>query len=357
MAYTTVDKSTLKQNTKLYTGNDSAGHAITGVGFAPDWTWIKNRGNAAHHVVFDRVRGATKALYTNQQDAETTVSGHLTAFGSDGFTLGDNSGKGSTNGNGETYAAWNWKAAGTTGSSNSDATGSYPITSTVSVDQAAGFSIVKYTGNGYSTATIGHGLGAKPNWVILKPLSYSGAWWIIHQNLGTNKVLEFTSSAQADISSFGGGGLKYSTFTNAVIGGGNGSSNSDLWNKSGENYIAYCFAEKAGYSKFGIYTGNGDSFGPFAYTGFKPTWLMLKRKDSTSSWQIYDAVRNPNNPTQERLRADLNNAEDAGSVDIDLFANGFKLRNTGINQSNGAYIYMAFGQTLVGSNNIPATAR
>ena len=350
MAYTTVNKSTDYFNIKLYTGNGSAGHAITGVGFAPDWTWIKNKGASAHHTVFDRVRGATKAIYTNQTDAETTVSGHITAFGSDGFTLGDNSGKGSTNENNKNYAAWNWKAGGA-GSSNSDGS----ITSTVSTNTTAGFSIVSYTGTG-SAATVGHGLGVAPKLIIIKNRSSAESWRVYHNALGATKeiYLDLTASAGTSSSSFNDTEPTSSVFS---VGTGNGT------NKSSENLIAYCFAEKKGYSKFGSYTGNGNSDGPFVYTGFRPAWVMYKPTDQSDHWEIHDNKRDTFNPMDTILYANRNNAESdpASTTDrLDFLSNGFKIR-TGSSDYNGNgnnYIYIAFAESpFVNANRIPNNAR
>ena len=361
MAYTTVNKSTAHFNTLTYSGNGSNPRTLTGVGFQPDFVWQKNRTDSNGHTLADAVRGANKTLSSDGTGAEVTdkSDGHLDAFTSDGFTVGAGSGGDArVNDGSHTYVAWNWKANGA-GSSNSDATGSYPITSTVSANTTAGFSIVKYTGNGYSTATIGHGLGSKPAMVIMRPLGYTGAWWIIHKDLTADHVLEFNTNAQANISSFGGGGLKYSTFTNAVIGGGNGSSNSDLWNKSGEDYIAYCFAEKTGYSKFGSYTGNGNTNGTFVYTGFKPAFVIIKNTAVTEHWAMHDNKRPGYNGNGYYLYPNLSNAEVANnsSHTVDFLSNGFKIRSDN-DQWNDVetMIYMCFGQSLVGSNNVPNTA-
>ena len=197
----------------------------------------------------------------------------------------------------------------------------------------------------------------------MKPLTSAGtAWWIVHKDLTTDYVLEFNNNAEAPISGFGGGGLKYSTFTTSVIGGGNGSSNSDLWNKSGEDYIAYCFAEVPGYSKFSSYLGNGFDNGAFIYTGFKPSWVMVKNKASGNHWMMYDNKVIPHNLGDKLNRANTSAAEidNASGEMYDFLSNGFKARassNNNTNYSGNTYIYMAFGQTLVGTNNIPATAR
>jgi hypothetical protein len=359
MAYTTITKSKSHFNQKIYTGTGSAA-SITGVGFQPDWVWIKRRDATQSNVFFDVLRGTGKRIMTNETAAEETDAQTLTAFGADGFSVGTST---QVNNSSSSHMSWNWKGGGS-GSSNSDATGSYPITSTVSANQTSGVSIVKYTGNGYSTATIGHGLGAKVECIIMRPLGYVGAWWIAHKGLSTDNVLEFNNNAQANVSTFGGGGLKYSTFTNAVFGGGNGSSNSDLWNKSGENYIAYCFAEKQGFSKFGRYYGNNNANGPFVYTGFRPQTVIVKKINSTGYWTVNDNIRNSrsdsdSNPSDRWIYPNVNDAEyDASSYTMDLLSNGFKIRHNGNYQNaSNTYIYLAFGQSLVGSNNIPCTAR
>ena len=352
MAYTTINKSSEHFNTKLYTGNGST-NAITGVGFQPDMCWWKMRSGVEEHALGDAVRGATKIIKPNATSAEATSSSYFTSFDSDGFTLGGDS---KTNTNSSTYASWNWKANGA-GVSNTDGS----ITSTVSANTTSGFSIVKYTGDGSgASATIGHGLGVTPACVIMKPLNYEGAWWIAHKTMPTNYLLEFNTNAQADIlTSFGGGGLSFSAFTNNVI-GGIANTNADLWNKSSEPYIAYCFAEKKGFSKFGSYTGNGNADGTFVYTGFKPAFVIHKRTDSAGySWLIHDNKRPDYNSTDKILEADLASVEQS-NYHMDLLSNGFKHRITSgsTNGSGGTYIYMAFAENpLVGTNNIPATAR
>ena len=197
MAYTTIDKSTDHFNTKLYTGNGTAigsgGQAITGVGFQPDWTWIKLRNGAAHHQLFDVVRGVTKRIYSSADNAQDTNSETLTAFGTDGFTLGNNAG---VNENSDTYVSWNWKAGNAQGSSNTD--GSINTTYT-SVNTTAGFSISQYTGTGSAGATVGHGLGVAPGLIFIKNLS-SGTtdWGVYHKSLGGTKALFLNLTAQAD---------------------------------------------------------------------------------------------------------------------------------------------------------------
>ena len=347
-----INKPSEYFNTKLYTGNGST-NAITGVGFQPDMCWWKMRSGVEEHALGDAVRGATKIIKPNATSAEATSSSYFTSFDSDGFTLGNDS---KTNTNSSTYASWNWKANGA-GVSNTDGS----IASTVSANTTSGFSIVQYTGDGSgASATIGHGLGVTPACVIMKPLNYEGAWWIAHKTMPTNYLLEFNTNPQADIlTSFGGGGLSFSAFTNNVI-GGIANTSADLWNKSSEPYIAYCFAEKKGFSKFGSYTGNGSTDGTFIYTGMKPAFVIHKRTDSAGySWLIHDNKRPDYNSTDKILEADLPSVEQS-NYHMDLLSNGFKHRITSgsTNGSGGTYIYMAFAENpLVGTNNIPATAR
>ena len=359
MAYTTIDDPLQYFNTVLYTGNAADGSSttqdITGVGFQPDWVWLKGRNNANNHVVDDSVRGANKHLFPDLQNAENTSTEYLKSFASDGFQLG---GDGAINGNGNTYVAWNWLAGG---SASSNSNGS--ITSSVSANTTAGFSIVSYTGTtGGASSTIGHGLGVTPDLVILKPRSYTGAWWWAQKGR-SNKVLELqNNNAEVDpSSSFGGGGLKYSTFTSTVFGGTDGTSNDDLWNTNGATYIAYCFAEKKGYSKIGSYTGNGNANGTFVYTGFRPAWVITKNIGSSHSWWILDNKRDALNPTNGRLVAEESNVEDSAGNSHDFLSNGFKLRTSGsadVNGSGDTMVYMAFAESpFVNSSGIPCNAR
>ena len=347
MAYSTIDKSSLHFNPIIYTGNGGT-QALTGVGFQPDWVWVKSRDVAKDHMLFDVVRGVQKSIRTNQNIVEDTSSGYLTAFGTDGFTLGGN---GKTNGNGNTFVAWNWKAGNSQGSSNT--AGSINTTYT-SVNTTAGFSISTYTGTA-ATATIGHGLGVVPKMIITKRISGGNEdWGVYHASVGATKYLKLNAQ-DAEASS---SGVWNSTApTNQVFSVGSSS----LTNGSG-TYVAYCFAEKAGYSKFGTYAGNGQSAGATVYTGFKPAWVMVKRTNNSTNWGINDATRDTNTTygNDASLYANYNVAETtSSSLNLDLLSNGFKLRssNSDWNDDGSKYIYMAFGQSIVGSNNIPATAR
>jgi len=355
MAYTTINKSSEHFNTKLYTGAGTGGSpfSLTGVGFAPDWTWIKRRdGVAIGHRLFDRVRGATKYIDSSATSAETTNTSTLTAFGSDGFTLQN---EGSVNDGSALFTSWNWKANGQ-GSSNTD--GSINTTYT-SANTTAGFSISKYTGTGSAGATFGHGLGSKPAMIIFKCLSVAGPSWVVyHQSKGATYTLYL------DQTSAGGASaemLNNTEPTSSLITLGNGTSS----NSSGAPTIAYCFAEKTGYSKFGSYEGNNNINGTFIYLGFKPAFLIIKAIDNARNWMMYDNKRGLINVNDETLYPNADSAEVSPDNynGIDFLSNGFKLRggSSGVgNDTNGAetYIYMAFAEApLVGTNNVPCTAR
>jgi len=349
MAYTTINKSGDYFNTKLYTGNGSAGNGITGVGFQPDFTWIKNRDGAYWHQTYDAVRGASAgALYTNQTAAQDYMGGNgLASFNSDGFTVNTNDG---CNGNGQDLVAWNWKANGA-GSANTAGT----INSTVSVNTTAGFSIVSYTGNGTGGATVGHGLGVAPSMIIEKGRSVTDDWLIYHKSIGATKGLALNNTT-AEAASTGYWNDTAPTSSLFTIG------NNGKVNTNGGTHVAYCFAEKAGYSKFGSYTGTGDADGTFVYTGFKPAFILQKRTNSASTgWGIIDNTRSPFNVSQNMLLANSTAVEDTSSAPaVDFLSNGFKWRTADgwFNGGGDPHIYMAFAEApLVGTNNVPCTAR
>ena len=340
MAFTTINKSGDYFNTKLYTGNGGT-QSITGVGFQPDFTWLKGRSFADYHVVNDAVRGATKSIYPNDTSSEGTQTNGLTSFDSDGFSIGNWS---NINPNGGTLASWNWKANGT-GSANTDGS----ITSTVSANTTAGFSIATFTTLNSTISTVGHGLGVVPDMYIVKTRANSNGWFVYHKDIGNTKFLRLeTTDAET---------------TNAMW--NNTSPTSDVFTINANNFgastsVAYCFNDVQGYSKFGSYVGNGNVDGTFVYTGFKPAWLLRKRTDqgAASTWLIHDSKRGVNT-NAVRLRAELPDAESSGN-EVDLLSNGFKIRETGGygNASGSPYIYMAFASApLVGSNNVPCTAR
>ena len=344
MAYTTINKSTDYFNTKLYTGTGATGQGQTGVGFQPDMTWIKCRSHAQSHMVQDAVRGATKQIFPNTNGAETSWTNGLTSFDSDGFTVAGSDEGGASS---KTYVAWNWKANGA-GSANTD--GSINTTST-SVNTTAGFSISKYTGTG-SNATVGHGLGKVPKVIIFKKLNSSDNWFNYHEPLGnTKRLLLSTNDAEATSAGY----FNSTTPTSSVFSLGTNGGN----NQSGDDYVAYCWSEIYGFSKFGSYLGNGNADGSFIYTGFKPAMVIIKLYSTGSeNWRIFDNKRIGYNPNNYKLYPSLNNTEGTSDL-IDLYSNGFKPRSTSVefNGSGNGYIYMAFGQSLVGSNNVPCTAR
>jgi len=341
MAYTTINKSTDYFNTKLYTGNGGT-QSITGVGFQPDFTWIKSRTSTKDHMVFDAVRGVQKSIRTNQTLAEDTSTEYLSTFDTDGFTLGGN---GKVNGGSTNYASWNWKAGTGQGSSNTD--GSINTTYT-SANTTAGFSIVKWTGTG-ANATIGHGLASVPKFIMVKNLSTTSNW-ITYNSYNGNTDYMYLNQNGASSSTVQA--WNNTSPTSSVISLGISSE----VNGSGNDMIAYCFAEKTGYSKFGSYTGNVNVDGTFVYTGFAPSFLIIKRTAGTQNWYMWDNKRLGYNPDNNHLQANGSDAE--GTADtLDILSNGFKIRESGSGTNSGTFIYIAFGQSLVGSNNVPCTAR
>ena len=349
MAYSTIDNPASFFNTVLYTGDlqdsDGTGHtqSITGVGFQPDWVWHKGRSGSRTHLLVDRVRGVSSYnwIASNSSGAEltTNTNGAISSIDSDGITVqngNDSSSKSNNAGkNGETWVFWNWLAGGSTSSN-----GNGSITSTVSANTTAGFSIVSYAGTG-SAATVGHGLGAVPKMIIIKNRSSAESWRVYHNALGATKemYLDLSDAAGTSSSSFNNTEPTSSVFS---VGTGNGT------NKSSDNLIAYCFAEKKGYSKFGVYTGQGGSGGqyPFIYTGFRPAWIMIKRSDSSQDWRMFDAVRDPFNSVENQLKANATTNESAGTDFLDFVSNGFKIlvSTSSINADGGNYTYMCFAE-------------
>ena len=358
MAYTTINKSTDYFNTKLYSGDGQSTHAITGVGFQPDLVWIKKRSGTGSHNLVDAVRGVQKAIEPNSTGAQGTYSNNLSAFGADGFTVGSGS---LTNDNGYTFASWNWKANGA-GSANTD--GSINTTAT-SVNTTAGCSISTYSGTG-SAATIGHGLGTVPQVMIVKN-TYQAEHWIVYHH-GIDDVASGGSNAPQDkyirLNDTGSRAdfpmWNDTAPTASVFSVGTSSS----VNQAGGTFVAYCFAEKPGFSKFGSVKGNGSDDGPFIYTGFKPAFYMHKiYNGSTGQWLMFDNKRNESNVVNKFLKTDANEAEGTSGTanKVDFLSNGIKIRenNGDLNNSTSTnYLYMAFAEApLVGTNNIPATAK
>ena len=355
MAYTTIDDPTIYFNTKLYAGNNST-QSITGVGFQPDWVWLKSRSDAGEHTLYDSVRGATKRLDSADNGGEDTVTNGLTSFDSNGFSLG----AGGNENSASSLVSWNWLAGG---SASSNSNGS--ITSSVSASTTAGFSIVSYTGNGSSSATVGHGLNAVPKVVICKKRSGSGAfnWHMRHEDLTSNHNLWIDATdAEYDMTNEVNNGGLANLSSSSTFGFLSGVQNADAVNESSGTFIAYCFAEKKGYSKFGSYTGNGNADGVFVYTGFKPAFVFVKKTSGgqARNWCILDNKREGFNPENDQLHSNTTGAESMGSGSTgDLLSNGFKFRATD-DDKNGSYpyIYMAFAESpFVTSTGIPTTAR
>ena len=355
MAYTDIDKPSDYFNTLLYTANNTGGTSITGVGFQPDLIWFKNRTSAYGHRLCDSIRGANKLLSSNASSAEATPTDSVRSIDSDGFTLGvDNEGYGVNYPNGNNIASWNWLASNTT-ASNTDGS----ITSTVSANTTSGFSIVSYTGNGTGGATVGHGLSSTPHMYIVKRRDVgSSNWHVYHQGIGATKGLRLNLDNAENTTDI----WQDTAPTSSVFSLG---SSIDV-NASGGSYIAYCFAEKQGFSKFGSYTGNGSTDGTFVYTGgMKPAFLIVKKTDSVNSWVMFDNKRSSSGGSNEidfSLTANSSDAEETGttSSDVDFCANGVKIRedNGGVNASGGSYIYMTFAENpFVTSTGVPATAR
>ena len=325
MAYTDIDKPSDYFNTVLYTGNGS-GQTISGVGFQPDFNWTKCRTATQSHVLTNSVSGVTKTLFTNATQAETTLTNGLTSFNSDGYAFGDSA---LWTDNTKTFASWNWKKTAD-----------------------AGFDIVSYTGNG-SNRTISHNLGAVPKMMIVKERDNANDWKVYHHSIGNGKSLRLdTTAAQGDDST----AWNSTTPTSSVFSVGT----SNAVNRNGGGIIAYLFAEKKGYSKFGSYTGNNNSNGTFIYLGFKPAFFICKNyQDAGDNWILHDNKRDTFNVTDNGLAPNSNTAEFT-DVDMDFLSNGVKMRNvTGRANSAKTFIYMAFAENpfVTGSSGIPATAR
>ena len=351
MAYTDIDDPSAYFQTTLYTGNGASSHAITHGGNSDlnaDWVWIKSRSIVKDHNINDSVRGVLKALHTNDSDSESTGTDYLSAFNSNGFTVGSQS---PINTNGATYASWNWKA-GTSFTNDASGTGIGTIDSAGSVNQDAGFSIVSWTGTG-SAGTIKHGLSTTPSMIIIKNRSSAYDWTVGHNSLGwTNVVfLNLDTASQGD-----------TQFNNTAPTSSVFSIGTPLMaNKSGDSIIAYCFAEKQGYSKFSSYIGNGNADGTFVYTGFKPAFVMVKNSTASStSWEIYDNKRDGFNNQNRRLFPNLSDAEPSAQDRLAILSNGFKILTSAshLGSSGATYIYMAFASNpFVTSTGVPATAR
>jgi len=349
MAYSTINKSTDYQNTLLYTGNGST-QSITGVGFQPDVLWIKCRTGAENHVLSDAVRGDspdTSGYYELRPDTTAdSQSGSyntlVSAIGADGFSVGNND---VVNTNLQPYASWNWLANGA-GSANTDG----DITSTVSANTTAGFSICKVVKSGTSVETFGHGLGVVPKMIIGKATSQTSNWITYHEGIGNTKAIYLNdTSAKVDSVTFWNDTTPTSSLV--TLGSDNAWDGTEMF---------YCFTDIAGYSKFSSYIGNGNADGPFVYTGFKPAWILVKNTALAENWHLVDDKINPFNPMDTNLFPNTSGAEGTdNNYKIDMVSNGFKMRTSDSTFNTNAvnFIYAAFGQPIVSNSGVCATAR
>ena len=325
---------TAKPNTvmdvKLYTGNGT-GQAITGLAFSPDFIWTKSRSRVDSHGLHDIVRGRASNLYSDLTAAENTssLSADLVSFDANGYTLGTVE-QTAMNRSGETYVGWAWDAGTSTVSNTAGS-----ITSQVRANVSAGFSVVTWTGTGSGSATIGHGLGVKPTFILVKKRNAAGPWYTQHGSLGAGQIAYLNSTDAFGATS----GWNNTEPTSTVFSLGSAINDANT-------YVAYCFAPVVGYTSAGSYTGNGSADGPFVYTSMRPRWILLKRTDSTGNWTILDTAREGYNVDNDPLFPNLADAE--GTADLaDILSNGFKLRSTdaSVNASGGTYIYYAISET------------
>jgi hypothetical protein len=324
-----VTKPNTVMDVALYTGNGGNQSITLPGGFNPDLVWVKSRSNSQDHYLFDAIRGGAGILRSNTTGAETTGTTYL-SFDTSGFS--------SLNGlssNGYTYAAWTWDAGSSTVTNTQGS-----ITSSVRANATAGFSVVTYTGNSTAGATVGHGLGVAPAFIISKSRSNSSEWSCYHQSLGNAQSIILNTTAAAGSSSTWNSTSPTSTVITLGVSGST--------NFSGYTHVIYAFAPVAGYSSFGSYTGNGSTDGPFVYTGFRPRWVMVKQSSASGEgWWIRDAARNTYNSVESMLAANSSGAEISSSgYAIDFLSNGFKLRNSNpdANASSATYVYAAFAE-------------
>ena len=321
-------------NPVLYTGNGADNHAISGVGFQPDFVWMKSRNAGRSHALVDSVRGRGSILFsdsTSAQQVPAAANNDLVSFDTDGFTVGTPERAGSTNENNDTIVAWNWKAGGSA-VSNTNGT----ITSSVSANPSAGFSIASFTTLAGTVGTVGHGLASAPELLILKTRSSGAAWNVWHTDiLATQRLRLDGTDAVATSDVFGNTSPTSTVFTQEI-------------SSTVQTAIAYCFHSVDGYSKVGSYTGNGSTDGPFVHCGFRPAYVMVKRTDASGNgWAIKDDARFPSNVMNGYLFAESSGAEGtASSLDMDFTSNGFKWRGTSSdgNASGGTYIFLAFAE-------------
>ena len=355
MAYTTIDDPSKHFQITLWTGDGSTDHSITNGGnsnLQPDLVWIKKRNDTDDNIWADTSRGATKYLVSDNANTEQTYSGNVKSFDSDGFTVGDGN---QINEGSDTFVGWQWKANGGTRTTNTESGdnpgGGYQANTT------AGFSIVDYTGTG-ATGTMAHGLGAVPHVMIVKCRSVGHHWQVYHHkntSAPETDALKFNDSNTSNDQDYW---WNDTAPTSSVFTLGNGDSG---LNDDGATNIAYLFTEIQGYSKFGSYTGSGNADGVFNYTGFQPAWVMVKQTTTANrDWRIVDNARDTYNLSTTELKPNTTGAETTSGMQLDLLANGFKIRttSTACNSSSDTYIYMAFAEhPFVSSEGVPCTAR
>ena len=326
MAYTTIDDPAQYFQTVLYTGDGGSNRSVT-VGFQPNFVWIKERNGTNDQTLFDSVRGATKRLRANVNEAEDTQANQLKSFDSDGFTLGSLS---AVNNNGQNYVSWNWKE-----------------------DTTAGFDIVTYTGAS-GDQTFAHSLGVAPEWYLVKERGNANSWVVNHIGLAnqTNAYLFLNSSDAAGTDSW----FNSTAPSSSVVHANDGDSPT---NRNGGTYVMYLWRSVKGFSKFGSFIGNADTDGPFVYTGFRPAWVLIKNSSANGeNWNLFDNKRNGFNGSGEALRPNTNEAE--YDRNVDFLANGFKVRDSSgeVSGNGNTLIYMAFAESpFVNSNGIPTNAK
>ena len=347
--YTTINDPSAHFQVATWSGNNS-NQAITNDGnsnLQPDLVWIKARNETSDHALLDSTRGLTKRLHSNTNDQETNdSSATMSSFDSDGFTMTQYN---VANDSDDTGVAWQWKANG--GTTSSDSNGDQ--TSTVQANTTAGFSIATFSASNSAGQTVGHGLGSAPDMYIWKSRARADNWYIYHRSSGAGGYYRLnTNDAFTSNTNVWSNTNPSSTL---IYYGGNSLTNNN------ENHVIYSFKSIQGFSKFGVFKGNGNANGPFIYTGFQPAWLMIKEENSGGGWGIWDNQRNPSNTMKIRVLANTDAADDTSNDNsVDFLSNGFKMRTTsgGFNQNNTNIIYMAFAEhPLVTSDKVPTTAR
>ena len=358
MAYTTIDDASAHFQTVIWTGDGNDDRSITFGGnsdMQPDMVWTKRRPTASSHGLRDSTRGAAVELFPNSSDQETSVSDRFQAFESDGFQIGTNADINHASSN-NTYVAWAWKANGGTRTTNTESgnnpAGGYQANTT------AGFSIVDYTGTG-AAGTMAHGLGAVPTCMLVKNRDENSVDWAVYHRkasaAGNDSYLELNTT---DAAATAGTVWNDTSPTSSVFTIGSNTKT----NKDGVKYVAYCFTDIQGYSKFGTYEGNNDTDGPFLYTGFQPAFFIVKNVDSTAAWRLYsNKISNQDgfNDVDRHLYPNSSEEEGGGGHVVDFISNGIKIRgdNEDVNDAE-SYIYIAFAESpFVSSEGIPTTAR